>query len=83
MYLVPRLRTSGAILLLPLYAYMAYTGTTLPYFILPIYIYIFTYESNLNFHFMVAWLIPLQRLEKVKTCQCRCVRLEVNVSLNG
>lgn len=60
---------------------MACTWTTLLSFILPIYI--FTHESTLNFHFIAAWLIPLQRLEKVKTCQCRCVCLEVNVSLNG
>jgi hypothetical protein len=28
----PRLRVSGAITLLPMYAFMAWTGTTLPYY---------------------------------------------------
>ena len=33
LHLAPRLRMSGAIPLLPVYAFMAWTGTALPFFL--------------------------------------------------
>jgi hypothetical protein len=48
LYLVPRLSMRGAIPPLPLYAYMAWTWTTLTSVILSVYI--FTCKPTLDFH---------------------------------